>query len=319
MKKILTASLVAIMAVTAANADIASTKYVDSAKSAAFADAKGYADNLNTAMDTRVDSLETDNRANKDDISQLKEDVSGLAGDGTGSVGSQIDTAIDELVSTGQVGTNTANIATLNGDASTPGSVAKAVADAKTELQANIDDKADKATTLAGYGITDAYTTAQADGKFQTEANILTTTELNETTILSEERYVSAAAADKIAQDAVGVLTDGIANMDADKSAQTGYVMTGVEQEDGKITAIKEAQITNAYIADGAAIAKAKLANDVQTSLTAADNAMQLAALKNDASWTTAGCATAGVICSLVSNGGNLAWEKVVDSASAAE
>ena len=63
MKKILTASLVAIMAVTAANADIASTKYVDDAKSAALTaaagdaqtkanaaleDAKDYADGLNT-------------------------------------------------------------------------------------------------------------------------------------------------------------------------------------------------------------------------------------------------------------------------------
>lgn len=36
---------------------------------------------------------------------------------------------------------------------------------AKTELQANIDKKADKATTLAGYGITDAYTSGQTDTK----------------------------------------------------------------------------------------------------------------------------------------------------------
>lgn len=36
---------------------------------------------------------------------------------------------------------------------------------AKTELQANIDKKADKATTLAGYGITNAYTSGQTDTK----------------------------------------------------------------------------------------------------------------------------------------------------------
>lgn len=36
---------------------------------------------------------------------------------------------------------------------------------AKTELQANIDKKADKAATLAGYGITDAYTSGQTDTK----------------------------------------------------------------------------------------------------------------------------------------------------------
>ena len=36
---------------------------------------------------------------------------------------------------------------------------------AKTKLQANIDKKADKATTLAGYGITDTYTSGQTDTK----------------------------------------------------------------------------------------------------------------------------------------------------------
>lgn len=41
----------------------------------------------------------------------------------------------------------------------------KQVGAAKTELQANIDKKADKATTLAGYGITDAYTSGQTDTK----------------------------------------------------------------------------------------------------------------------------------------------------------
>lgn len=39
----------------------------------------------------------------------------------------------------------------------------KQVSSAKTELQASIDAKADKATTLAGYGIADAYTKAQVD------------------------------------------------------------------------------------------------------------------------------------------------------------
>ena len=39
----------------------------------------------------------------------------------------------------------------------------KQVTAAKTELQANIDKKADKATTLAGYGIADAYTKGEAN------------------------------------------------------------------------------------------------------------------------------------------------------------
>lgn len=44
----------------------------------------------------------------------------------------------------------------------------KQVSSAKTELQASIDAKADKATTLAGYGIADAYTKAQVDSNITT-------------------------------------------------------------------------------------------------------------------------------------------------------
>lgn len=44
----------------------------------------------------------------------------------------------------------------------------KQVGAAKTELQASIDAKADKATTLAGYGIADAYTKTQVDSNITT-------------------------------------------------------------------------------------------------------------------------------------------------------
>lgn len=67
-----------------------------------------------------------------------------------------------------QVTANKNDIATLKGDASTAGSVAKAVADAKTELTAEINKKATKATTLGGYGITDAYTKTQVDTAIST-------------------------------------------------------------------------------------------------------------------------------------------------------
>ena len=92
MKKILTASLVAMMAVTAANADIASTAYVDKAKQAAEATATGY----NNAMNTRVTSLETDNTANKGDISKLKQDVAAIGG-ADGSISTQIAAAVQAL------------------------------------------------------------------------------------------------------------------------------------------------------------------------------------------------------------------------------
>ena len=67
-----------------------------------------------------------------------------------------------------QVDANKKDIATLKGDASTTGSVAKAVADAKAELTAEIDKKATKATTLEGYGITDAYTQTQVNTAIST-------------------------------------------------------------------------------------------------------------------------------------------------------
>lgn len=67
-----------------------------------------------------------------------------------------------------QVATNKNDIATLKGDASTTGSVAKAVAEAKKELTAEIDKKAAKATTLEGYGITNAYTKTQVDTAIST-------------------------------------------------------------------------------------------------------------------------------------------------------
>ncbi len=74
-----------------------------------------------------------------------------------------------------QVATNKSNISTLQSSVSTltgsgTGSVAKALSDAKsytdsakTALQTNINKKANSATSLAGYGISDAYTKTQVD------------------------------------------------------------------------------------------------------------------------------------------------------------
>ena len=71
-------------------------------------------------------------------------------------------------LSNGQVKTNTDAIAKLNGSATTAGSVSKAVADAKSELTTEINKKATKSTTLAGYGITNAYTKTEADTAIST-------------------------------------------------------------------------------------------------------------------------------------------------------
>lgn len=104
--------------------------------------------------------------------------VTAIAGDGSAAdrvsskaVVDYVKTKIQDLdvgQLNAQVTANKKDIATLKGDASTAGSVAKAVADAKTELTAEIDRKATKATTLGGYGITDAYTKTQVDTAIST-------------------------------------------------------------------------------------------------------------------------------------------------------
>ena len=104
--------------------------------------------------------------------------VTAIAGDGSAAdrvsskaVVDYVKTKIQDLEVgqlSAQVAANKTDIATLKGDASTAGSVAKAVADAKTELTAEIDKKATKATTLEGYGITNAYTKTQVDTAIST-------------------------------------------------------------------------------------------------------------------------------------------------------
>lgn len=66
---------------------------------------------------------------------------------------------------TTSIGQNTSAIAIINGDASTAGSIKKAVADA-------VANKADKATTLAAYGITDAYTKSDVYTKSETNTEL---------------------------------------------------------------------------------------------------------------------------------------------------
>lgn len=104
--------------------------------------------------------------------------VTAIAGDGSATdrvsskaVVDYVNTKIQDLdvgQLNAQVTANKNDIATLKGDASTAGSVAKAVADAKTELTAEINKKAAKATTLEGYGITNAYTKTQVDSAIST-------------------------------------------------------------------------------------------------------------------------------------------------------
>lgn len=94
----------------------------------------------------------------------------------------------------------------------------------------------------------------------------------------AEAAAISAAAAD-----ATTKANSAEANAKADTAAKLGElnatvsatdgVVTGVTQENGKITGVTSAKVTSAMIADNAAITKAQLADTVQQSLTKADNA----------------------------------------------
>lgn len=119
------------------------------------------------------------------------------------------DKELFEIVS-GKVDTNETNIETLTeliGNRTEGDS--KSVFEKLSELA---NGKADKATTLAGYGITDAYTKDEADGKFLT--GITVDTELNGTsTNPVENRAVYAeieAVRDEISNVVAGDLSDAL-------------------------------------------------------------------------------------------------------------
>ena len=89
MKKILTASLVAMMAVTAANADIASTKYVNTQSGLPESQAT-----FNVGDFTGAAAQKTNL---KDAVNAIATEVAGLTEGGEGSVSSQIESAIGTL------------------------------------------------------------------------------------------------------------------------------------------------------------------------------------------------------------------------------
>lgn len=123
------------------------------------------------------------------DIDNLQAAVNTLNGSSTGSISQSIENAITiktvkvdgaaltpdsaKAVNITGIKANTDAIAKLNGDSTVTGSVAKAVADVKSELTTEINEKADKATTIAGYNITDAYTKTEVDNELATKQDTI--------------------------------------------------------------------------------------------------------------------------------------------------
>ena len=159
-----------------------------------------------------VGTLKASVTANTSDISTLKSTVSGH----TDSI-----SALDETVNkpeTGLVARVDKNTSAI-GDASS--GLTKAVADNATAIAG----KADKATTLTGYGITDAYTIMAADEKFAQKATTLTGYGIT-------DAYTKTAADEKFAQKATTLsgygITDAYTKTAADnKFAQKAATLSG--------------------------------------------------------------------------------------------
>lgn len=156
----LDAALVAEDTAVGAAIKAADNKAAQGVNDAATAQAK--ADATALALGNKTDVAATGETASAfNRIKNLEEVVGNLTGDGDGvqSVSGQINTAINDLKGTGfdsgtlaaledKVDANTSKVATLMGDASTSGSVAKALADAKAytdEREVVINNKIDSA------------------------------------------------------------------------------------------------------------------------------------------------------------------------------
>lgn len=102
------------------------------------------------ALEGRVGTLETEMTAAKGNISTIQGQISVINGEGEGSIKKALSDAkaYTDTVAKGKADTeHTHEIADVTG------------------LQTALNGKANKATSLAGYGITDAYTSSQTDSK----------------------------------------------------------------------------------------------------------------------------------------------------------
>ena len=337
MKKILAVSLCAIMAVSAARADIASVEYVEGQTGVLTnltTTAKG---NLVGAINEVADKANA--AATQAAFNELKSTVDDLT-TGDNSVGGQIDDKISDLdVTDAAVEKQFVTSVSETDGKITVSRAALVAADIPTieqsqvnglttalaakEVSANKAASSEAATTI---GKTVAYPTVSFMETYvgqMTNGLISDVGDVEELTTENTDSLVDAinevdAHADAAAVAASNAQLAADAKLATVSSSGSGVVKTVVK--DG--TAVKVTAGTVA-LADMAAnsvdsskivdtsVTKADLATTVQTSLGLADTAMQESALKGLASWTSAKCGTTGVTCSLVSKDGTIAWEAV--------
>ena len=101
-----------------------------------------------SALEGRVDTLETEMDTAQGDITTIKGQITTINGEGEGSIKKALS---DAKAYTDTIASGKANVEHTH------------TIDDVTDLQTALDGKADKSTTLAGYGIGDAYTKGQTD------------------------------------------------------------------------------------------------------------------------------------------------------------
>lgn len=144
----------------------------------------------------------------------------------------------------------------------------KQVTAAKTKLQANIDKKADKATTLAGYGIADAYT--------KDEANTAIAAAVANAHHLKREIVSVLPEVSKANEDTIYMVPDAGSTDTAgsNKSVYTEYMLVnGAFERIGTSDVDLSNYFTKDQVTDAISTAKGEAATDSQTKADAAKSA----------------------------------------------
>ena len=299
-----------------------------------------------TALDSKADATVVDALSSKVDTIGVAADNAGLAAtaaaetagaakttaEAAQAIANAVSGEVETVKTTADTAKTTADAAKTAADeakelASGASDAAQAAQDTATAAQDKADaaalavaSKADKATTLAGYGITDAYTKTEVDSKVEGLATDADLTELegkvqtNTSNIGALKNTVGEGALTTTAQNLVGAVnelktkTDGMATdgnfeeMNNKITQMEQTVNTAVGAIEGKAdttyvdeqlatkantadlgTLATKSKITNDDVADDAAIARTKLAEDVQASLDKADAAISMVGAGTDA------------------------------------
>lgn len=273
MKKILTASLVAMMAVTAANADIASTKYVSDQTGSTVAFKAG---DFGTGIAKDATNL-------KAAVTAISDAVAGLSGNGTGSVGDQIDTKIDTFEED-VIGTVTEGktVTEMISDAQAAAE-GKVTALENGQVKTNKEDIANLKTSKL-----DVSTYNADKPTFELKANKLNATDSLVTANQTDDKFMSAAGTMAAINQAKDELSSGTAESISNINTTLNQVKTLAEGNESAIETLEGTVNTNKTAAETAlndykteAAATFMDSGEVSAAITAAVTNPESGALKN--------------------------------------